>query len=55
LSSPTFRLILLLLFVPLLLSSILKKNKLFVFLSNSWFYFLIFLTILITYRYIHPL
>lgn len=51
----TFRLILLVLFVPLFVSSIMKRRKLFEFLSNSWFYLLIFLTILITYRYIHPL
>ena len=50
-----FRLILLVLFTPLFLSSLLKKMKLFEILSNSWFYLLIFLTVLITYRYIHPL
>lgn len=55
LTPTTFRLILSLLFVPLFLSSILKKRKLFIFLSSATFYFLIFLTILITYRYIHPL
>ncbi len=55
LTPQTFRLILLVLFIPLFVSSILKKRKLFEFLSNTWFYFLIFLTILITYRYIHPL
>lgn len=50
-----FRWILVGLFVPLFLSSILKKEILFRILSNWWFYLLIFFTALITYRYIHPL
>lgn len=55
LSNPEFRLILIILFLPLFLSYIFNKEKLFTLLSNAWFYILIIGTILITYRYIHPL
>lgn len=55
LPNPTFRIFLILLFGPLFISYIFRWKKLYSVLSNSWFYFLIFVTALITYRYIHPL
>lgn len=50
-----FRVFLIVLFLPLLTSYILRKNNVFIFLSNLWFYGLILLTMYITYYYIHPL
>jgi len=55
LSEIGFRVLLVLLFAPLFITGILKKEKLFTLFSNWWFYLLIFATALITYRYIHPL
>lgn len=48
-----FRIILLLLFSPLLLVYMLQKERVFLFLSSFWFYFLILLTIVSTYYYMH--
>lgn len=50
-----FRIFLIILFVPLLMSFLFKWKRTYTILSNSWFYALILGTILITYRYIHPL
>ena len=54
LTSMQFRIQLIIMFIPLLILFILKKEKLFSLLGNIWFYLLIFGTILITYNYIHP-
>lgn len=50
-----FRVFLIALFLPLLTTYILRKNNIFIFLSNAWFYGLILITMYITYYYIHPL
>lgn len=49
-----FRILLLLLFGPLFTAFILKKQTVFRLFSNLLFYFLILMTIYITYYYIHP-
>ncbi len=54
LTTMQFRVILILLFGPLLLSSMLGKEKLFRVLSNAWFYIFIIGNIILTYNYIHP-
>lgn len=53
-SNLTFRIFLLILFLPLFISFIMKWNRLYLVLSNAYFYLLIFGTVLVTYRYIHP-
>lgn len=53
-SNSFFRIFLIVLFVPLFVAYLLKWKRVYVILSNSWFYALILMTILITYRYIHP-
>ena len=55
LTSQLFRGLLIVLFAPLLLLSFFKKERLFEIISNTWFYVFIFITVLITFRYIHPL
>lgn len=49
-----FRIILILLFGPLLIASLFNKEKLFKVLSNAWFYIFIIGNIILTYNYIHP-
>lgn len=49
-----FRIILVLLFGPLLMASLFNKEKLFRVLSNAWFYIFIIGNIILTYNYIHP-
>lgn len=49
-----FRFMLILMFGPLLLSYILKKDKLAARLSSAWFYLLILGNIILAYNYIHP-
>ncbi|MDO8269606.1 MAG: glycosyltransferase family 39 protein [Candidatus Levybacteria bacterium] len=50
-----FRFFLVSLLLPLFASYVLKREKIYSFLSNVWFYGLILATIYITYYYIHPL
>ncbi len=49
-----FRLILAILFGPLIVASFLNNEKIFKFLSNAWFYILVIGNIILTYNYIHP-
>lgn len=49
-----FRIILVLLFGPLLIASLFNKEKLFRILSSAWFYTFIIGNIILTYNYIHP-
>lgn len=49
-----FRIILVLLFGPLLMASLFNREKLFRVLSNAWFYIFIIGNIILTYNYIHP-
>ena len=49
-----FRIILVLLFGPLITASLFNKEKLFRVLSNAWFYIFIIGNIILTYNYIHP-
>ena len=55
LPNPIFRLLLIGMFGPVILSYILDKKKLFQLISNAWFYILILGSIYITYYYIHPM
>lgn len=54
LSNPQYRTIMILLFLPLLIPFILKKEKLFTKISYVYFFLFIFMTFLLTYNYIHP-
>lgn len=49
-----FRIGLLILFLPVMLAVILKKEKVYIFLSHFWFYIFIGVNILLTFNYIHP-
>lgn len=49
-----FRVMIAVLFIPLLAFSFFKKEHIFNFVSEFWFYFLILGNIIITYTYIHP-
>ena len=49
-----FRISLLILFLPVMLAVIFKKEKTYKFLSHFWFYAFIAANILLTYNYIHP-
>ncbi|MDP2637724.1 MAG: glycosyltransferase family 39 protein [Candidatus Levybacteria bacterium] len=49
-----YRILLLIMFTPLLISFLFKNDRLYKFLGNSWFYLLIFNTALNTLNYIHP-
>ncbi len=49
-----FRISLLILFLPVMLAVIFKKQKTYKFLSHFWFYAFIAANILLTYNYIHP-
>lgn len=50
----TYRLLLLIIFLPFILAFVFKWEKLFLFLSNTWFYIFILGNIILTYNYIHP-
>lgn len=50
-----FRLLLLLLFTPFFIAWMFHKEKVFMLLSYSWFYFLLFLTAFLSYTYSHPI
>jgi len=54
LTTMQLRIILLLLFGPLLFVYMVNKERIFFFLSYAWFYLLLFFTIIATYFYIHP-
>lgn len=54
LTAMQFRVQLFLMFAPLIILLLLKKERWFNILSHAWFYLLIFGNILITYSYIHP-
>lgn len=54
LAASQFRIFLFLMLVPPLLTFALKKEKLYAFLSHTWFYLLIAGTALLTFTYIHP-
>jgi len=49
-----FRTALLILFLPIILTVVFKKEKTYRFLSHFWFYTFIVANILLTYNYIHP-
>lgn len=49
-----FRVMMAILFIPLLIFSFFKKEYIFSLVSEFWFYFLILGNIIITYTYIHP-
>ena len=49
-----FRAALIILFLPIILTVIFKKEKAYKFLSNFWFYAFIVINIFLTYNYIHP-
>lgn len=49
-----FRTILLILFLPVMLTVLFKKEKAYKFLSHFWFYAFIAANIFLTYNYIHP-
>ena len=49
-----FRMALIILFLPVMLTVIFRKEKIYRFLSDFWFYTLIAVNILLTYSYIHP-
>lgn len=49
-----FRISLLILFLPVMLTVILKKKRSYKFLSHFWFYTFIAANILLTYNYVHP-
>lgn len=49
-----FRIALLILFLPVMLTVVFKKEKAYKFLSHFWFYAFIAANILLTYNYIHP-
>ncbi len=54
LTSFQFRLSLLILFLPIMLTVVFKKEKAYKFLSHFWFYAFIAANALLTYNYIHP-
>jgi len=49
-----FRIALLVLFLPVILTVIFKKKKAYKFLSHFWFYAFIAANILLTHNYVHP-
>lgn len=49
-----FRMALLILFLPVMLTVIFKKERAYIFLSHFWFYAFIAANIFLTYNYIHP-
>ena len=49
-----FRIILIMIFSPLLIASFFKREKLFRALSHTWFYICIIGNIILTYSYTHP-
>ena len=49
-----FRIILIMIFSPLLIASFFKREKLFRVLSNAWFYIFIIGNVILTYNYVHP-
>lgn len=49
-----FRIALLILFLPVMLAVIFKKEKAYRFLSHFWFYAFIAANIFLTYNYVHP-
>lgn len=49
-----FRILLMILFGPFIMILLLKKEKLFNLLGETWFYFFIIGNIILTYNYIHP-
>jgi hypothetical protein len=54
LTSLQFRILLLMLFSPLIILRLLGKNNAFRILGNIWFYLLILGTIFLTFNYVHP-
>ena len=49
-----FRIMLAILFLPIILTIIFRKHHAYTFLSNFWFYTFIVANIFLTYNYIHP-
>lgn len=49
-----FRLFMIIMFGPFILSLLFKKDKLFRLLGNAWFYIFIVCSVFLTYNYIHP-
>ncbi|MBI2430656.1 MAG: glycosyltransferase family 39 protein [Candidatus Levybacteria bacterium] len=54
LTTTQFRVLVFLLFGPLLITLLLHKDKLFNYIGNFWFYLFIAANIFLTYTYIHP-
>lgn len=54
LTATQFRVMMIILFAPLVLASALRKEKLFERISNFWFYIFLLGNVWITYSYIHP-
>lgn len=49
-----FRTMMIILFLPFLISAVFRKERLFSFLSQFWFYFFILTNSIMSYTYIHP-